>query len=224
MDLGTWRLSPVRGHEQKVGRLAWRDRRAWLEFDKGFLTTDLPLSPFRLPLQAGVLSAPLEPFGGLFGVFADSLPDGWGRLLQDHRASTCGLPPSQLTPLDRLAWVGDTGIGALAYRPELVEGGPQRKGLDLDALAQETREVLAGAAHEVLTELLRLGGSPHGARPKVLVSLRPADGHVSQALAEPEHVPVLVKFSAPSDDADAGAVEYAYHRLASEAGVEVPEA
>lgn len=210
--------------EPRVGRLAWRDRRAWLEFDESFLAAALPLSPFRLPVQRGPLPAPPEPFSGLFGVFDDSLPDGWGRLLQDRRAASLGLDPAQLNPLDRLAWVGDTGIGALAYRPCLLDGEAPPRVLDLDRLAHESREVLSGAAVDVLPELLRLGGSPHGARPKVLVSLRPADGHVVSTPAEPGLRPVLVKFRALGDGEDAGPVEFAYHEMASAAGIEVPEA
>ncbi len=218
------RLRWTEQEELAVGRLAWRDRRAWLELDEAFLAAHLPISPFRLQVQPGLIPSPLEPFEGLFGVFDDSLPDGWGRLLQDRRASALGLPPAQITPLDRLAWVGDTGIGALGYRPHLLDGDEQRSALDLDRLAKDSREVLAGAAVDVLPELLRLGGSPHGARPKVLVSLRPSDHHVVSSLAEPGHRSVLIKFRAALDTADAGPIEFAYHRMAREAGLEVPEA
>jgi serine/threonine-protein kinase HipA len=218
------RLRWTAGDELRVGRLAWRDRRAWLELDEAFLAAGMPLSPFHLPFRPGLIPAPLDPFEGLFGVFDDSLPDGWGRLLQDRRATASGLSPAILTPLDRLAWVGDTGIGALAYRPELIGTGEQDHALDLDRLAQESSEVLAGAADEVLAELQRLGGSPHGARPKVLVSLRPGDNHVVSTATEDGHTPVLVKFLAPHDALDAGPVEYAYHRLARDSGLQVPDA
>lgn len=212
--------------ERKVGRLAWRDRRAWFEYDEAFLSSGLALSPFRLPVRGGVLEAPLAPFGGMFGLFDDSTPDGWGRLLQDRRATSLGLSPASLTPLDRLAVVGRTGLGALAYEPELGEGAAAPRSVDLDALASESERVLQGAADEVLPELLRLGGSPQGARPKVLVWLRPTDHHVGSGSEAPtaEHRRVLVKFRARSDAAEAGAVEYAYHQLARRSGIDVPEA
>lgn len=175
------------------------------------------------PPAARARHSPLEPFDGLFGVFDDSLPDGWGRLLQGRRATTLGLSPATLSPLDRLAWVGDTGIGALAYRPELLADAVPEGHLDLDELARGSRAVLAGAAEEVLPALLRLGGSPHGTRPKVLACLRPMDHQVISTPSAPDHVPVLVKFHSTTDESDAGAVEYAYNRLAREAGVEVPE-
>lgn len=222
------RLRWAPGDEQPVGRMAWRERRAFIEFDDAFLAEGLPLSPFRLPLGGGVIASPPSPFEGLHGVFNDSLPDGWGRLLQDRRAISAGFPPSLLTPLDRLSWVGASGIGALAYRPELLDSVKTEGVPDLDHLATASMEILSGAADDVLVELLRLGGSPHGARPKVLVSLRPKDHHVVSGIAgvdvEPEYRPVLVKFRASTDPDDSGALEFAYHRLARDAGVEVPEA
>jgi serine/threonine-protein kinase HipA len=212
--------------ERKVGRLAFRDRRAWFQYDEAFLSSRLSLSPFRLPMRGGVLEGPPEPFGGLFGLFDDSLPDGWGRLLQDRRATSLGLSPATLTPLDRLAVVGRTGLGALAYEPELGEGAVAQRTVELDLLASESERVLEGGADEVLPELLRLGGSPQGARPKVLVWLRPTDHHVASGPEAPsaEHRRVLVKFKARSDTAEVGAVEYAYHQLARRAGIDVPEA
>lgn len=59
-----------------------------------------------------------DHFGGLFGVFADSLPDNWGRLLLDRLLRQHGENPDDLTPIDRLAIVGKSGMGALTYHPE----------------------------------------------------------------------------------------------------------
>jgi serine/threonine-protein kinase HipA len=212
--------------ERRVGRLAWRDRRAWFQYDDVWLSSGLQLSPFRLPLRSGVLQAPPEPFVGLFGLFDDSLPDGWGRLLQDRRASSLGFSPASLTPLDRLAVVGGTGLGALAYEPELGEGVAAPRSVDLDLLASESERVVQGTADEVLPELLRLGGSPQGARPKVLVWLRPTDWHVASGPEAPsaDYQRVLVKFRARSDSVEVGAIEYAYHQLAQRAGLDVSEA
>ena len=98
---------------QPVGRLAYRDRVAYLEFDDTFLKAGLELSPVHQKTSAG-LHPPHNPdvFEGLHGMFNDSLPDGWGRLLVDRRARQLDIDPSTLTPLDRLACVGNSGIGA----------------------------------------------------------------------------------------------------------------
>jgi len=220
------RLRWSRDDELPVGRLAWRDRRAFFEHSEEMLASGLELSPFKLRARRGVIEAPLEPFDGLFGAFSDSLPDGWGLLLQDRRAAKEGLSPSQLTPLDRLAWVGDTGIGALAYRPELLPATTGSPSLELDEMARQSHRLLSGKASDILPTLLRLGGSPHGAHPKVSVFLRPEDGHIDSNLEKPivGHRLALVKFHALSDPADAGAIEIAYHHMAREAGLDVPDA
>ena len=112
---------------QPVGRLAYRDQVAYLEFDDAFLKTGLELSPVHDKKSPGLhLPHDTEVFEGLHGMFNDSLPDGWGRLLIDRRARQLGIEPSALTPLDRLACVGSDGIGALSYAPSVaVWGAPQ---------------------------------------------------------------------------------------------------
>lgn len=210
------------GDEVRVGRLAMRGRQVLFEFDRAFLADGLDISPFRLPRQPGVLQAGDPAFESLPGVFNDSLPDGWGRLLLDRAARRAGITPAALPPLDRLAHVGCAGMGALVYRPELGVA-PAGRGIDLDDVDREVREVLAGSAGDVLEHLRQLGGSPQGARPKALVQLGPGDklsdaaGHLGA-----DWQPFLVKFAADGDFADAGPVEWAYAQMAAAAGVELP--
>ncbi|MBA3602775.1 MAG: HipA N-terminal domain-containing protein [Parachlamydiaceae bacterium] len=68
-----------------MGRLALRERIIYFEYDPKFLKTGLQLSPLKLPLKPGIQSCTDFCFDGLFGVFNDSLPDGWGRLLLDRQ-------------------------------------------------------------------------------------------------------------------------------------------
>ena len=206
-----------------VGRLAYRERRAFLEWDGALVRSGIELSPVRHPVRPGVIE-PFEPyvFDGLHGVFADSLPDGWGRLLLDRRARQRGVEPAALTPLDRLACVGRTGIGALIYTPVTEVWAHDRDGLDLDALADNAQRVLAGGAADLLDTLGKAGGSPAGARPKVLVALNAAGEAVHGADHIPDGFsPWLVKFRGAGDPADIAAMEYAYARLAAAAGVEM---
>ena len=84
-----------------VGRLAYRDGQAWLEYTPDFLASGLQLSPLHHQAGPGLETAwKRDVFEGLHGMFADSLPDGWGRLLVDRRARQLGFEPSQLTPRD----------------------------------------------------------------------------------------------------------------------------
>ena len=215
--------------EIPVGRLAWIDRRILFEFDKTFPVEKSNPSPFKLQPAPGtsVIPGPERLFEGLHGVFNDSLPDGWGRLLMDRKLREGGIQPADLTPLDRLAWVGDRGMGALVYHPEHPALGQPSEddALDLDRLALDARLVLEDDTHVVIDHLLRVGGSPGGARPKALLGRSPDGGrlvHGEEDLPEGyEHW--LVKFGAREDPPDMGAMEQAYAAMAKEAGVVMPE-
>ena len=100
-----------------VGRFAIRNRTIYFEYDRTLIEHGLEISPLRLPLNSGVSSFEYDLFEGLPGVFNDSLPDGWGRLLFDRVARSRGIVSSEITPLDRLANVGIHGMGALVYEP-----------------------------------------------------------------------------------------------------------
>jgi serine/threonine-protein kinase HipA len=208
------------GAVMPVGRLAIRNRQVFFEYDPSFVRRPLPISPFHLPLATHVLGPFDTPFESLPGIFNDSLPDGWGRLLVDRRARRIGVT---LTPLDRLAVVGRHGIGALIYEPE-ISIGDSRGALDLDELAADAAAVLEGDAEDVLDQLIVLGGSPQGARPKAMVGWSQRRKSVVHGARElpPGYRRFLVKFPASADPKDIGPIEYAYSLMASAAGLRVP--
>ncbi|MEK7270137.1 MAG: type II toxin-antitoxin system HipA family toxin, partial [Planctomycetota bacterium] len=208
-----------------VGTLAWERGRVYFEYDPGFLATDLNLSPFRLPFQGGLFEHADLAFGPLPGIFEDSLPDGWGLLLMDRHFRTRGLDPAAIGPLERLSWLGTRTMGALTYHPPTERDAAEPGVFDLHDLARQSQSILSGAAVEVLPQLLRAGGSPGGARPKVLVGFHPGTGNI---LSGADDLPEgfehwIVKFPARSDDPEAGAVEYAYALMAAEACVDTPK-
>lgn len=208
-----------------VGWLAYRDGQAWLEYAPDFLASGLQLSPLHHQAGPGLETAwKRDVFEGLHGMFADSLPDGWGRLLVDRRARQLGFEPSQLTPLDRLACVGRRGIGALTYAPAMDVWDGAEGALDLDRLAADAARVLAGEAGAVIAALGQAGGSPAGARPKALIALNAAGEarHGSDAIPE-GYDGYLVKFPGRDDPADIAAIEYAYALMARAAGVIMPD-
>lgn len=212
----------VGGRRRPVGRLALVGGRTLFEFDPSFLAAPLPLSPVHLPVRPGVCVERDNAFAGLFGLFDDSLPDGWGRLLLDREMERLGVARGRLTPIDRLAWVGEHGPGALIYEPT-THPRHEPGSVDLASLAAEARLVLEGDADSVFAELLALGGSSGGARPKVGLSWNPLDGRVrtGPGADPPGFVEVIVKFSARSDPPDVGAIEHAYAQMARAAGVDV---
>ncbi|HWO19150.1 MAG TPA: type II toxin-antitoxin system HipA family toxin [Kofleriaceae bacterium] len=213
---------PAPARRRKVGRLALKGREILFEYDAAFLGSQLELSPFELPLRPGVVVGQPARLDGLMGLFDDSLPDGWGRLLIDRRAAELGLSGSSLTPLDRLALVGARSMGALIYEPELALEDPTV--VKLSELAKEVELVLMGGSGGAdLERLIAIGGSPKGARPKALVQLAPSgDVHFGARDIQPGFTAWLVKFRAPEDDPHVASLEHAYFLMAKAAGLEVP--
>ncbi|MGC4119529.1 MAG: type II toxin-antitoxin system HipA family toxin [Myxococcales bacterium] len=213
---------PVESRRETVGRLGTKSGEVFFEYDPKFLSRGLELSPFRLPLRPGVFQGDRALWEGLMGLFEDSLPDGWGRLLMNRRAAQAGLRADALGPLDRLAMVGGRSMGALVYEPE-VELEPPTV-ISLPEIAAEVETVLAGARGADLEKLIALGGSPQGARPKALVQVS-KDGAVicGSRRTVPGWTQYLVKFRARDDELHAGTLEHAYMRMAAAAGIDVPE-
>jgi serine/threonine-protein kinase HipA len=139
----------------------------------------------------------------------------------DRHLRRQGHDPARLTPIDRLSYLGRRTMGALTYHPPAVpEQDPLA--LDLQRLADAATRVLKGHGSDVLPELLRAGGSPAGARPKVLVGVRG-----EELLSGEDDLPDgfehwLVKFNAKDDGTDGGRVELTYAHMAARAGIDVP--
>ena len=209
---------------QKLGTLAIKDKKVYFEYDKTFLKTGLQLSPYKLPLKSGVFRCDDDVFEGLWGLFADSLPDGWGRLLMDRHLVRLGINPRSLSPLDRLAYVGSQGMGALGYEPEQTVQSDFEQ-IALDDLARSSQEILAGNSDDLLDELLSLGGSSAGARPKVLVQISDDLKQIKQdkSALQQGFGHWIVKFASSTDSREIGAIEYAYSLMAKAAGIEMPQ-
>jgi serine/threonine-protein kinase HipA len=193
----------------KVGRIALTENNLCaFEYDTEFIETGFSISPFFLPLKSGLFMAKQNPFGGNFGVFDDSLPDGWGNLILDRYFQEQGIDAKKLTILQRLSLVGTNGRGALEYFPDksIDEGDGL---LNFDALAEETQKMLSSEySGDLLHTLYQYGGSSGGARPKVFVK---KDGKEW-----------LVKFKATIDPDDIGKIEYEYAALARKCGIYIP--
>lgn len=205
-----------------MGRLLFKERKIFFEYATEFLKTNLELSPLKLPLKPGVLVCEEPLFDGLFGVFNDSLPDGWGRLLLDRKLMKASIHPNELTPLDRLCYVGSRGMGALTYQPETNEMLPTIN-YDLDTIAEECSQFLDNDDDQFVDHLLAMNGSSAGARPKILVTLIKNGFEPTHNLSA-HHDDWIIKFSSSLDPIDIGPIEYAYHLMAKAAGMNVPDA
>ena len=203
-----------------VGTLYQKGRDTAFEYASSFLARGINPAPFRLPVKEGVNV--FDWSGGMetFGMFEDSLPDGWGRRIVDvmFKKRNGRLP----IVLERLACVGTCGMGALIYEPEeKMECGDVE--FDLAKIAEDAIAFDAGLAEEVLPQVRRAGGSSGGARPKAFVGFNPSTGEVC---AEANELPEgyehwMVKFNTAHDGVTAGEREWRYYQMAISAGVKM---
>ncbi|MGB6451358.1 MAG: type II toxin-antitoxin system HipA family toxin [Steroidobacteraceae bacterium] len=209
------------GESWPLGTLADDGTDLLFEYSAQALEQGLELSPLHLKLRPQAYGGFPVELSRLPGLIADCLPDGWGLLLMDRLFRRNGLDPRSLSPLDRLAFLGDRAMGALAFEParspELA-----RAELQILDLARDVRTVIAGDDGAVLRELVLLGGPPHGARPKVLVHFDP-DRRLINTCPMPHHRPLLVKFPAREEHKEVCAVEEVYSRIARACGLTVPD-
>ena len=202
-------LVKVSYHDKKVGRLAIStDNTALFEYDVDWLSHGFSISPIVLPLSQKTFKAKAEPFNGLFGVFNDSLPDGWGQLLIDRYMRQQGVNPQNITLLDRLSLVGKYGMGALSYSPSDDKKSHSEQA-DLSFYASEVHAILHEDKADNLDLLIAKNGSSAGVRPKVIIRHEQADW--------------MVKFPAMYDSDDIGSIEYETSLLAKKCKIEMSE-
>lgn len=178
------------------------------EYDKSWLADGFSISPLELPLKPGVFIAKPQPFFGNFGVFEDSLPDGYGRYLLHKALLRKGINDSDLSSLDRLALVGDNGMGGLTYSPS-VKLEREETVTDFDRLQNIALEVLKEQQDNDAGLLLYNSRNSGGARPKAVFS--DSEGHW------------LVKFRHTYDPQDIGVQEARYNEDARRSGIIVPD-
>lgn len=209
--------------DQDVGILVRDERSIYFRFLEDFLQRGHSISPFKLPFTEGIQTPGIPFFDGLFGVFSDSLPDGWGRLVIDRAIQARGKSLDQISILDRLAYVGNSGMGALTYRPAHEVAVTKPVAIDLDLLADESQNILSGDSTDIIEELVELGGSSGGARPKIVVGFNPKTGLLMHGANKLPHgfEHWLIKFPANIDPVDVAVIEFAYHKMAVAAGLEM---
>lgn len=199
----------VRYKSHEVGTLIYKDYKSNFQYSSEWLNNGFSISPLELPLRSEIFTADTTPFSGLFGIFNDSLPDGWGHLLVDRMLLKNSINPSSLTPLDRLAIVGKSGMGALEYSPQEELKNKKESSLDLDYISDQCSQILEDKKSDNLDYLFELGGSSGGARPKIFKAINNEEW--------------IIKFPSTMDTKDIGLQEYLYCQCAKTCGIEVPE-
>ena len=218
------------GEHWVLGSLVDTSREVLFEYSQEAIARGLQLSPMHQPLpRPGAVAAPYKGeayFYGLPGFIADALPDGWGMLLMDRALRKLGREPRSVSVLERLAIVGSRAIGALSFEPADEDLLPAEK-LHLKDLAKEVMALQAGEvsgsqADSQLRHLMQLGGSPQGARPKVLVDFNARTSAISSGMfLTGSATPWLVKFPAESEHREVCAIEELYARVARRGGIDM---
>lgn len=207
----------------RVGQLTSVAGKNYFKYDAEFLKTELNLSPVKLKFDDSIQPCPAAPFDNLFGVFNDSLPDGWGRLIVDRYLLSIQKSPDQIGALDRLSLVGKNGVGALTYQPADALVLSDKMPIELTEYAEKSIQILSGQNQEITDEFYRLTGTSGGARPKIQViydDQRDALRYGQDVKNENESH-WIIKFPSTFDLPDAAQVEYAYYLMAKDAGIEM---
>ncbi len=210
---------------QHVGQLASSGAITVFEYDDAWMKRGLELAPFKLPVSARSHTfKPSNMASSTFGLFADSLPDGWGMLIMDRSFKKRGIEKRDITPLDQLAFLGNHAMGALCYRPPSQEDAYAIEAVSIGDMAREAFKLYEGRIEDAGRLLALIGGSPGGARPKALIGISESnDRFVSGTSRLPEGFSHwLVKFTGEKDKYD-GILEFIYNKMAYNAGITVPD-
>lgn len=215
-------------------------RTAAFEYTPEFLRDGVELAPLKMPLRAGAyqFNNLHESYSGLPGMLADCLPDTYGNALINEWLRRQQRSPDDFSPVERLCYIGDRGMGALEFRPSLRPRSSKAEQVHIDKLielasiALTNKEGLSAQLcdEESLKEILRVGTSAGGARAKAVIALNPATNEIRSGQASVpkgfEHW--LMKFDGVSSSFDGvkdpqgyGRIEYAYHLMATSAGIEM---
>ncbi len=220
---------------QRVGVLVHAyDQYSRFEYDPAFRRSGIEIAPLAMPLSRSIYTAdefelPRRALFGLPGVFADSLPDSFGNRLVRKWMEIHGIDISAITPLDRLAYVGSRGMGALIYEPEIRQEHVMPTVIDMRKLVEEAHRALNADLSKMggpdsLREIIRVGTSAGGAQAKAVVGWnRETDSFLTgDCDLPPGYEHWLVKFT-PQGLPSAGEEEYEVYLKARAAGIEMSE-
>lgn len=236
-----------------VGVVRWLPERnlASFQYDKSFLSNNWDLSPLKMPINNGtrVYNFPelrkekdseYDTFKGLPGLLADSLPDKYGNKLIDLWLAQNGRPTGSMNPVEKLCFIGSRGMGALEFEPAQIKTGKNTFPIEISGLIDIAKKILSDREtfatnfnkdeRRAMQEIIKVGTSAGGARPKVLIAYNTKTGEL---LSGQTSVPKgfehwLLKLDEVSDEQFGeskgwGRIEYAYYLMAKECRIEMTE-
>ncbi len=234
---------------ETVGAVAWDPNSglARFEFTPKFLEKQYDLAPITMPISIAkgrIFSFPnlrdSYTFKGLPGLLADSLPDAFGNELINNWLAQNGRPTNSMNPVEMLCFIGKRGMGALEFEPAQIKGNTKATNLELDTLLEITKKILNKKENfesnlnkieqQALIDILKIGTSAGGARPKAIIAYNEKTGQIKsgQTLAPNGFEHWLIKLDAVSDaqygaSSGYGRVEMAYYLMAKACEIDMME-
>ena len=227
-----------------IGALAQQGSQVNFSYENNFQRSRIEIAPLLMPLGSDIYSFPRlsqETFKGLPPTIADSLPDRYGTALIQRWLTLNGRTPDTITPLERLAYMGNRGMGALEYRPAMHTKKQHAEKIEISSLVEIANEILRQrdqvqvefgedekVMRESLQQLITVGTSAGGARAKAVIAYNPSSKEVrsGQVNAPSGFIHYLLKFdgfaSQNAEEANPtgfGAIEYVYHLMARKSGI-----
>ena len=231
-----------------IGAVSWLDDRGYaiFEYDKNFLQKGLDVSPIHMGLDDarsgdGRFSFPVlnnDTFLGLPGLLADALPDKFGNSIIDAWLSRNGRDAASFSPVERLCYTGNRGMGALEFSPPVMDKNDVSVPIEIAELVALTQDImnerkaldvrLDGSERDnadAILDILRVGTSAGGARPKAVIAINDSGNVMSGQTDVPKGYDYwLLKFDGVTDlelgdGGGYGRIEYAYYLMAKAAGI-----
>jgi serine/threonine-protein kinase HipA len=232
----------------RVGAVLWDSNRelASFEFEPTFLSKGLDLAPLTMSIEearrGGVIfefpNLARKTFYGLPGMLADSLPDKYGNNIINAWLARQGRTPESFSPVERLCYTGRRGMGALEFTPVIGDGTSESVPVEVEELVKLAHKVIHERSQldtdlgqsEALIDIIRVGTSAGGARPKAVIALNEKTGKVrsGQVKAPPGFSYWILKFDGVKDDtlgdpAGYGRIEHAYYNMAKQCEIDMTE-
>jgi serine/threonine-protein kinase HipA len=207
------KILKIKYKTRDVGTLLYSNNLVSFQYDNQWISNGFSISPLSLPLTNKIFTPSFQPFEGMFGIFNDSLPDGWGRLIVDRMLRKKSINPNKINPLYRLSIVGNSSMGALEYIPNEKISQEIFYDLNLDIIKNQCDLLLNNQEINNLDYLFNNGASSGGTRPKIFKKI----------YKNIYNEDWIIKFPSSYDSSDIGIQEYNYSICARKCGIEVPE-